>query len=226
MAPLSQIRCRKPSIKIGDLTSPLCHYLRDKRAMPRGPRWREKVMRGIWTRERIALLKRLWADGETATAIAARLRMSRSAVLGKVFRLRLRPAKKAKAAVAASARSGTAILRRRHKRRSPIKHRPKPAAPAAPAAIPAGKTLFELTNGSCRWPHGQPGTKTFHFCGAPGADLEGGRPYCERHAQRAYVGHRKTPAAPAGAADPPITSPSIVPSGAKRFVFSQGRKRP
>ena len=176
-------------------------------------------MRGIWTRERIALLKKLWADGETATAIAARLRMSRSAVLGKVFRLRLRPAKKA---TAASARSGTAILRRRHKRRSPIKHRAKPAAPAA---MPSGKTLFELTNGSCRWPHGQPGTKTFHFCGAPGADLEGGRPYCERHARRAYAGHRKTAAAPAGAADPPITSPSIVPSGVKRFVFGQGRKR-
>jgi len=218
MAPLSQIRCRKPSIKIGDLTSLLCHYLRDKRAMPRDPRWREKVMRGIWTRERIALLKKLWTDGETATAIAARLRMSRSAVLGKVFRLRLRPAAKA---TAAAARSNRKILNRRHKSRPPIKHRAKPPAPA----MASGKTLFELTNDSCRWPHGQPGTKAFHFCGAPGADLEGGRPYCERHARRAYVGHRKTPAAPAGAADPPITSPSIVPSGVKRFVFSQGRKR-
>ena len=219
MAPLSQIRCRTPSIKSGDLTSPQCHCLRDKRATSRDPRWRDRVMRGTWTRERIALLKRLWTDGKTATAIAAQLRMSKSAVLGKVFRLRLRPAKKA---TAASARSGTAILSRRHKRRSPIKHRAKPAAPVA---MSSGKTLFELTNGSCRWPHGQPGTKTFHFCGAPGADLEGGRPYCERHARRAYVGHRKTPAARASAADPPITSPSIVPSGAKRFVVSQGRKR-
>ena len=178
-------------------------------------------MRGIWTRERIALLKQLWTDGETATAIAARLRMSRSAVLGKVFRLRLRPVKNA---TAASARSNTAILRRRHKSRPPNKHRAKPAAPAAPAMAP-GKTLFELTNDSCRWPHGQPGTKAFHFCGAPGADLEGGRPYCERHARRAYVGHRKTAAAPAGAANRPMTSPSIVPSGVKRFVVSQGRKR-
>jgi GcrA cell cycle regulator len=228
MAPLSQIRCRKPSIKIGDLTSWFCHYLRDGRATPRDPRWRETVMRGIWTCERIELLKKLWTEGETATAIAARLRMSRAAVLGKVFRLRLRPAQKA---TAASTRRGPAMLRRRHKSRPPIKHRTKPAAPAAPAppaapaAIPAGKTLFELTNGSCRWPHGQPGTKAFHFCGAPGADLEAGRPYCERHARRAYVGHGKTPAAPAEAADAPITAPSIVPSGAKRFAFSQGRKR-
>ena len=179
-------------------------------------------MRGIWTRERIALLKRLWADGKTATVIAAQLRMSKSAVLGKVFRLRLRPAGNA---TKAAARSNTKILKRRHKSRPPSKHRAKPAAPAMAPAMAPGKTLFELTNDSCRWPHGQPGTKAFHFCGAPGADLEGGRPYCERHARRAYVGHRKTPAAPAGAADPAITSPSIVPSGVKRFVFSQGRKR-
>jgi GcrA cell cycle regulator len=188
-------------------------------------RVREVPMRGVWTRERIALLKKLWADGETATAIAAGLRMSRSAVLGKVFRLRLRPARNARAA---SARRGTAVLSRRHKSRSPNKHRMRPAAAAAPA-IASGKTLFELTNESCRWPLGQPGTKTFHFCGAPGADLEGGRPYCERHARRAYVGHGKTAATPAraGAADPPITSPSIVPSGVKRhrLVVSQGRKR-
>jgi GcrA cell cycle regulator len=226
MAPLSQIRCRKPSIKIGDLTSLLCHCLRDKRATSRDPRWRDRVMRGIWTRERIALLKRLWTDGKTATAIAAQLRMSKSAVLGKVFRLRLRPAKKATAATAASARGSTAILNRRHKSRPPIKHRAKPAAPAA---MSSGKTLFELTNGSCRWPHGQLGTKTFHFCSAPGADLEGGRPYCERHMRRAYVGHRKSaapaPAPRARAADPPIASPPIVPLGVKRFVVSQGRKR-
>ncbi len=176
-------------------------------------------MRGVWTRARIALLKKLWTDGETATAIAAHLRMSKSAVLGKVFRLRLRPAAKA---TPAAARSGKAILGQRRKGRPPGKSRTKSDAAAAPA-VSAGKTLFELTNDCCRWPHGQPGTKTFHFCGAPGADLEGGRPYCERHMRRAYVGNRKT--ARAGAADPPITSPSIVPSGVKWFVFSQGRKR-
>src|SRR5580704_11384103 len=175
-------------------------------------------MRGVWTRERIAVLKKLWADGETATAIAMRLRMSKSAVLGKVFRLRLPSAPKA---TAAAARRNAASVGRRRRGRQPAKSRVIPAAPA----VASGKTLFELTNDSCRWPHGQPGTKMFHFCGAPGADLEGGRPYCERHMRRAYVGHRKTPAARAGAADPPIPSPSIVPSGAKRFVFSQGRKR-
>jgi GcrA cell cycle regulator len=179
-------------------------------------------MRGVWTRERIALLKKFWAEGETATAIAMRLRMSKSAVLGKVFRLRLPSAAKARAA---AARRDAATVGRRRRGRLPAKPREKPAAPV----VASGKTLFELTNDSCRWPHGQPGTKTFHFCGAPDADLEGGRPYCERHARRAYVGHRKTAAtaARAGAAAPPITSPSIVPAGVKRhrLVVSQGRKR-
>src|SRR6202035_5879647 len=117
-------------------------------------RVREVPMRGVWTRERIALLKKLWAEGETATAIAACLRMSRSAVLGKVFRLRLRPAGNT---TAAAPRSNRAALGRRHKRRSPIKHRAEPPAPT----MASGKTLFELTNDSCRWPHGQPGTKAF-----------------------------------------------------------------
>jgi GcrA cell cycle regulator len=179
-------------------------------------RVREVPMRGVWTRERIALLKQLWADGETAAAIAVRLRMSKSAVLGKVFRLRLpSPAK------ATAARRDAANVGRRRRGRPPAKPRVIAAAPV----MASGKTLFELTNDSCRWPHGQPGTKAFHFCGAPGADLEGGRPYCERHARRAYVGRGKAPAARAGAADPPITSPSIAPSGEKRFVFGQGRKR-
>jgi GcrA cell cycle regulator len=181
-------------------------------------RVREVPMRGVWTRERIALLKKLWADGNTAAAIAARLRISKSAVLGKVFRLRFRPAAKP---TAAAARSDKATIGRRRRGRLSTKPPAKLAAPE----MTSGKTLFELTNNSCRWPHGQPGTETFHFCGAPGADLEGGRPYCERHARRAYAGNRKTAAARFGAADPPIPSPSIVPSGVKRFVLSQGRKR-
>jgi len=192
-------------------------------------------MGGVWTGRRIALLKALWAQGETATAIAAQLRMSKSAVLGKVFRLRLRPAKKA-----ASVRRGAAALGRRRRGRAPAKPQAMrappavpavpavPAAPAAPAA-PVGKSLFELTNDCCRWPHGQPGTKNFFFCGAPGADVEGGRPYCERHARRAYVGRSKAAAMPAraGPADRPIPSPSIVPAGVKRrrLAFSPARKR-
>lgn len=37
---------------------------------------------------------------------------------------------------------------------------------------------------ACCWPIGEPGTPTFHFCGKPSAQ---GRPYCEAHAEIAYV---------------------------------------
>lgn len=46
-------------------------------------------------------------------------------------------------------------------------------------------TIVDLTNGTCRWPIGTPGTEAFHFCGAPGANLEAGRPYCAHHAEAA-----------------------------------------
>jgi GcrA cell cycle regulator len=49
-------------------------------------------MRGeAWSSERIEVLRSLWRQGLTADVIGARLGgLSRSAVLGKVFRLRLR----------------------------------------------------------------------------------------------------------------------------------------
>ncbi len=36
---------------------------------------------------------------------------------------------------------------------------------------------------SCQWPHGDPGTAAFHFCGAKAL---AGKPYCEAHCARAY----------------------------------------
>jgi GcrA cell cycle regulator len=128
-------------------------------------------MRANWTDERIAALKSWWGEGSTGQAIAKRLGgVSRSAVLGKIFRLRL-----AAAAAPASVARATAV-----------NAVPDVAPPAAPPPRPRGKSLLELTNNSCRWPYGRPGTRAFFFCGEPGADLEGGMPYCPRHARRAY----------------------------------------
>jgi GcrA cell cycle regulator len=44
-------------------------------------------------------------------------------------------------------------------------------------------TLHGLTNMTCRWPHGDPQTAEFHYCGTPDADLAAGRPYCRAHAR-------------------------------------------
>ena len=128
-----------------------------------------------WTDDRLAILKTMWADGATASAIAERLGLSRSAVLGMIFRLRRRAAKKEQPEADASG----ALKRRRRSRPSRRGTRPKKSRRR-------GISLLELTNETCRFPHGEPGARGFFFCGMLGADLEGGRPYCDCHARIAY----------------------------------------
>jgi GcrA cell cycle regulator len=105
-----------------------------------------------WTAERTALLKDLWAQGATAVVIGAHLGgLSRSAVLGKVYRLRLladgsaarpRPPKP----VLDIASTVTVPVRRR--RRTKYKQRAQPVS----VVERQHKTIFELTNKTCRWP--------------------------------------------------------------------------
>jgi GcrA cell cycle regulator len=133
----------------------------------------------LWTDERTNLLKSLWVDGKTAEVIAECLGdVSRSAVLGKIFRMR-----RSSAAAIPILQRQDAILARRRVRPRPYK--------------PRGKTLLQLTNTSCRWPFGSPGTPNFHFCGASGADVERSIPYCARHMRRAYCDAVVTNQAPA-----------------------------
>ncbi len=173
-----------------------------------------------WTIEQIDLLKRLWSEGLTAAAIAARLGgLSRSAVMGQVHRLRLRTdkaaaASAAKATSAAPGRGETAPARRRRGGQG------RKCPPAVPTAVRQHKTLFELSNKTCRWPHGQPGASNFFFCGAPEADLEQGIPYCAQHMRRAY-----------GASASVAAADFAAWTGLRRFPFrfarsaGQGRQR-
>ena len=78
-----------------------------------------------WTANRLARLEQLWKAGETAQAIAGQLGVSRSAVMGKLFRL------------------GNAVEKRRA-RKKPDKERGKKGGKKR------GKTLLELENGDCR----------------------------------------------------------------------------
>ncbi len=43
--------------------------------------------------------------------------------------------------------------------------------------------IMNLTESTCRWPVGEPGTEGFYFCGARSAT---GMPYCTHHARMAY----------------------------------------
>ena len=51
--------------------------------------------------------------------------------------------------------------------------------------IPMGqrRTLLELTELTCRWPIGDPGSAEFFFCGGQAAT---GTPYCSYHSRVAY----------------------------------------
>jgi GcrA cell cycle regulator len=164
----------------------------------------------IWNDERVELLKKLWAEGLSASQIANRLGdVTRNAVIGKVHRLGL------------SGRVTTSRLRKSRPANAPAKVAPVPPRPPRvqfavhgnaalkpvfveheraavalavvqpqaeepePEAAPtlAGVSLLDLKESMCRWPIGDPQDADFHFCGARRAD---GLPYCERHARVAF----------------------------------------
>jgi GcrA cell cycle regulator len=159
-----------------------------------------------WTEERVAELKKLWAEGHSASQIAKRLgSVTRNAVIGKVHRLGL---------------SGRATPSRPVKR-PPRLARPKPtqaprqaqptarganamavreaAAPAPrvevetniePQRLPNGDMVTVLTvkDTMCKWPIGDPADTTFGFCGHASQD---GSPYCAEHARVAFQPAKK-----------------------------------
>jgi GcrA cell cycle regulator len=142
----------------------------------------------FWTEERVATLKRLWAEGASASVISKKLGgISRSAVLGKIFRLRLGGAQKPAKAAGQKTKAGGAKPVRARSKDQPLRRRSSKTQDAIASRVTTHKSLLELTNACCRWPHGRPGAKNFFFCGTPGADVEGGVPYCALHMQRAYV---------------------------------------
>jgi GcrA cell cycle regulator len=162
----------------------------------------------IWNDERVELLKKLWAEGLSASQIANRLGdVTRNAVIGKVHRLGL------------SGRVTTSRLRKSRPANAPAKVAPTSPRPARvqfavhgntalkpvfveheraavalavvppqaeepePATVPAGVSLLDLKETMCRWPVGDPQDEGFHFCGARRVD---GLPYCEKHARMAF----------------------------------------
>ena len=162
-----------------------------------------------WTDERVERLTKLWAEGLSASQIAAQLGgVSRNAVIGKVHRLNLPGRVKA---------GGNAAPARTPKRPSAAPARPATFAPRAPTRVPAKPAgtevakeggdvevyveptyrpgrdvivpisrkliLTELTERTCKWPIGDPIKDDFHFCGCEAQDAS---PYCAYHAKLAY----------------------------------------
>ena len=116
----------------------------------------------VWTEERLADLKRLWADGLSITQIGLEIGVSRNAVVGKVHRMGL------------------------PKRQSPIVRSDKPIEPRRRKLSPVA--VAEWDRQKCCWPIGDPRLEDFHFCGEKILD---GRPYCEFHCALAYTSSNK-----------------------------------
>jgi GcrA cell cycle regulator len=141
------------------------------------------------------MLKKLWADGLSASQIAAELGggITRNAVIGKVHRLGL------SGRVKASPPKQRRVPTPRRKRSEIIYSRfAGPVCEADPVEIKdedipleQRKKLLELTNETCRWPVGDPSNPEFYFCGAtPFFD----HPYCAAHCEIAYQPPASRPA--------------------------------
>jgi GcrA cell cycle regulator len=149
-----------------------------------------------WTDERVELLKKLWTDGLSASQIAAELGgITRNAVIGKVHRLGLSGRAKSPSSSAPRPRKPRApshmlrISRPAMRGNTALAHaydyEPEPEPEPIENVIPIGqrRTLLELTEDTCRWPIGDPGSAEFFFCGGHTAM---GLPYCTYHSRVAY----------------------------------------
>ena len=151
-----------------------------------------------WTDERTERLRTLWAQGLSASCVAAQLgQVSRCAVLGKVYRLGLaqrRTSRRANAALGNSRAMSWAVSSAAH----PWRRAASPASPklrlikSEVAPLPADRPedalalrlpLLALEAGMCRWPIGDPKGEGFGFCGQ---GQERGVSYCPRHAMAAF----------------------------------------
>ena len=155
-----------------------------------------------WTDERVEELRKLWAEGLSASQIAARLGgVSRNAVIGKVHRLKLSSRGRATAAPTKSAKpskpSGAKPAPRTVQPIRPAQpagasgfsgalvqaQRIMPPAEQISAPTPRRLALTELSDRTCKWPLGDPLAEDFAFCGNDCAETG---PYCKFHARMAF----------------------------------------
>jgi len=145
-----------------------------------------------WTEERVELLKKLWADGLSASRIAAELGgITRNAVIGKAHRLGLSGRAKSPASGAPRPRKLRVHVLRPTRAAVQGANALVLAYETEPEPVPADnvipltqrRTLLELNEDTCRWPIGDPATENFFFCGGKPVT---GLPYCAYHARVAY----------------------------------------
>lgn len=147
-----------------------------------------------WTDERVELLRKLWAEGLSASQIAAELGgITRNAVIGKVHRLQLSGRAKPSSSVPRirKPRASNGVMRPRMRYAGNNALAPDYVREAEPDldpianVVPIGPrvSITELNESTCRWPVGDPGSEDFGYCGAK---PKPGVVYCPYHARIAY----------------------------------------
>lgn len=144
-----------------------------------------------WTPERVETLKSLWAQGLTVTAIACELGggLTRNAIIGKVYRLKLQ----GRSGPVSNMAQKAAIRRARKAGKRPTLPplpRNRPAPDIQPNSVPTraeawfpleGSTpvaLADLERGQCKWPIGD---NPILFCGCAAEGI-----YCPTHTALAH----------------------------------------
>jgi len=159
----------------------------------------------MWTDERVELLRKLWADGLSASQIAAQLGgVSRNAVIGKVHRLKLSSRGRSTAAPVRQKKANTSAGVMKSVTRTVSRPMTvsigatalKAQFDVAPVArqvvrpiedivVPISRRLqlIQLNEKTCKWPNGDPLSEDFHFCGNDSAETG---PYCTYHSRIAF----------------------------------------
>jgi GcrA cell cycle regulator len=139
-----------------------------------------------WTTERIEQLRHCVVTGLTCSQIAAEIGVTRNAVIGKIHRLGLSPARPP---------GGSARACATHARKNPRRRLLRLLAAEAPSIVVDEATaaapiesaqrcsLLDIDHSRCHWPLGDPHDTDFAMCG--NAAIKGFS-YCPGHARMAY----------------------------------------
>ncbi len=143
-----------------------------------------------WTDDQVDTASTMWRNSHTAAEIGNKIGKTRRAVIGKMYRLKVKhgsavtqteegddDAQPAKDGEAGDTQPGGEAQEASDAEAAEAKD-------AAEAIEDKRTVLMELTERSCRWPVGDPSTPNFWFCGKQ--TVQTGKPYCEEHSALAY----------------------------------------
>lgn len=150
-----------------------------------------------WNDQKIQMLRDMWGHGFSASEIAKKLGgLTRNAVIGKAHRLKLscRPAGVAGEGEGSVKSSATVVRAKPANKKVMLRAvpampvpslQPRPAVPVVKRTEPGKSAVppLKTTERQCRWPHGDPRSNDFKFCGCSAVE---GLPYCLDHARVAY----------------------------------------